>query len=69
MPKRKIGLDKAKESKSNTSSHIEFDSNEEAKARIKSAVQKIIEQYGLPDTSKMEKKLYFIDPNKYKGLD
>ncbi len=37
-------------------------SNTEALERIKGAVQKSIEKYGTPDSSKMEKKLYFIDP-------
>ena len=37
-------------------------SNMEALERIRSAVQKSIEKYGMPDSSKMEKKLYFIDP-------
>ena len=36
--------------------------NTEALERIRSAVQKSIEKYGMPDSSKMEKKLYFIDP-------
>ena len=65
MSKRILGLVKAKDSKTKNSLQKEKDSNEEVIARIKSTVQKSIEKYGMPDSSKMEKKLYFIDPSKY----
>jgi hypothetical protein len=44
--------------------------NEEVIERLKIAMQKDIEKYGMPDSKKMEKKLHFIDVKKYfEGLE
>lgn len=45
---------------SNQDTQDEF--NKAVVARLKKAMQMNIEKYGMPDSSKMEKKLYFIDP-------